>query len=557
MSELHRGDPLQVSIETATIDGSGVARVDGQVVFVPGALPGEGCSVRIAHVGRSAVFAQLLSVLTPSVHRVEPDCPYFPLCGGCALRHMDYEQELALKQTHVQSCLTRIGGQTISALPITGAAQTDGYRNKVQFPVQEQDGRPVAGFFSGKTHRVIPVRHCRIQPDCADAIRGAVLAWMEQYHIRAYDEQTHTGYIRHIYIRFGAESGQILVCIVANCAQLPKKKQLVAALLAAEPGITTIVFSPNTKKGNTVLGTEFHPLYGDGTITDTLCGLQFRLSAPAFYQVNHAQAERLYEKAVQLAGLTGNETVLDLYCGTGTITLCLARHAKKAIGVEIVPQAIEDAKFNAAQNGMENAEFFCMDAGQAAKMLADRHTRPDVIVVDPPRKGVSADVIEEIGAMAPQRVVYVSCDPATLARDLKLLTAAGYTLQTAEAFDLFPRCAHVETVVLLSHKKPDGHINVKVEFGEGEGKVPLDNIAKRAESYKPKERVTYKMIKEYIEAKYGFKVHTAYIAEVKRDLGLPMYDAPNAVEELKQPRKHPTAEKVEAIKDALKHFEVI
>ena len=557
MSELHRGDPLQVSIETATIDGSGVARVDGQVVFVPGALPGERCSVRIAHVGRSAVFAQLLSVLTPSVHRVEPDCPYFPRCGGCALRHMDYEQELALKQAHVQSCLTRIGGQTISALPITGAAQTDGYRNKVQFPVQEQDGCPVAGFFSGKTHRVIPVRPCRIQPDCADAIRGAVLAWMEQYHIRAYDEQTHTGYIRHIYIRFGAESGQILVCIIANCAQLPKKKQLVAALLAAEPGITTIVFSPNTKKGNTVLGTEFHPLYGDGTITDTLCGLQFRLSAPAFYQVNHAQAERLYEKAVQLAGLTGNETVLDLYCGTGTITLCLARHAKKAIGVEIVPQAIEDAKFNAAQNGMENAEFFCMDAGQAAKMLADRRTRPDVIVVDPPRKGVSADVIEAISAMAPQRVVYVSCDPATLARDLKLLTAVGYTLQTAEAFDLFPRCAHVETVVLLSHKKPDEHINVKVEFGEGEGKVPLDNIAKRAESYKPKERVTYKMIKEYIEAKYGFKVHTAYIAEVKRDLGLPMYDAPNAVEELKQPRKHPTAEKVEAITHALKHFEVI
>ena len=467
MSELHRGDPLQVSIETATIDGSGVARVDGQVVFVPGALPGERCSVRIAHVGRSAVFAQLLSVLTPSAHRVEPDCPYFPRCGGCALRHMDYEQELALKQAHVQSCLTRIGGQTISALPITGAAQTDGYRNKVQFPVQEQDGRPVAGFFSGKTHRVIPVRHCRIQPDCADAIRGAVLAWMEQYHIRAYDEQTHTGYIRHIYIRFGAESGQILVCIVANCAQLPKKKQLVAALLAAEPGITTIVFSPNTKKGNTVLGTEFHPLYGDGTITDTLCGLQFRLSAPAFYQVNHAQAERLYEKAVQLAGLTGNETVLDLYCGTGTITLCLARHAKKAIGVEIVPQAIEDAKFNAAQNGMENAEFFCMDAGQAAKMLADRRTRPDVIVVDPPRKGVSADVIEAIGTMAPQRVVYVSCDPATLARDLKLLTAAGYTLQTAEALDLFPRSAHVETVCLLSklnaRRKRSVRMNLTVE----------------------------------------------------------------------------------------------
>ena len=541
MSELHRGDPLQVSIETATIDGSGVARVDGQVVFVPGALPGERCSVRIAHVGRSAVFAQLLSVLTPSAHRVEPDCPYFPRCGGCALRHMDYEQELALKQTHVQSCLTRIGGQTISALPITGAAQTDGYRNKVQFPVQEQDGRPVAGFFSGKTHRVIPVRHCRIQPDCADAIRGAVLAWMEQYHIRAYDEQTHTGYIRHIYIRFGAESGQILVCIVANCAQLPKKKQLVAALLAAEPGITTIVFSPNTKKGNTVLGTEFHPLYGDGTITDTLCGLQFRLSAPAFYQVNHAQAERLYEKAVQLAGLTGNETVLDLYCGTGTITLCLARHAKKAIGVEIVPQAIEDAKFNAAQNGMENAEFFCMDAGQAAKMLADRRIRPDVIVVDPPRKGVSADVIEAISAMAPQRVVYVSCDPATLARDLKLLTAAGYTLQTAEAFDLFPRCAHVETVVLLSRETNPLTVEVRMEVETGE----------------VKEHPTYKRIQEYVQEKYGFKVHTAYIAEVKRMVGLDMHKAPNAVEQRKHEYHPCPPEKVEAIKDALRHFGLI
>ena len=541
MSELHRGDPLQVSIETATIDGSGVARVDGQVVFVPGALPGERCSVRIAHVGRSAVFAQLLSVLTPSAHRVEPDCPYFPRCGGCALRHMDYEQELALKQAHVQSCLTRIGGQTISALPITGAAQTDGYRNKVQFPVQEQDGRPVAGFFSGKTHRVIPVRHCRIQPDCADAIRGAVLAWMEQYHIRAYDEQTHTGYIRHIYIRFGTESGQILVCIVANCAQLPKKKQLVAALLAAEPGITTIVFSPNTKKGNTVLGTEFHPLYGDGTITDTLCGLQFRLSAPAFYQVNHAQAERLYEKAVQLAGLTGNETVLDLYCGTGTITLCLARHAKKAIGVEIVPQAIEDAKFNAAQNGMENAEFFCMDAGQAAKMLADRRTRPDVIVVDPPRKGVSADVIEAISAMAPQRIVYVSCDPATLARDLKLLTAAGYTLQTAEAFDLFPRCAHVETVVLLSRETNPLTIEVRMEVETGE----------------VKEHPTYKRIQEYVQEKYGFKVHTAYIAEVKRMVGLDMHKAPNAVEQRKHEYHPCPPEKVEAIKDALRYFGLI
>ena len=368
---------------------------------------------------------------------------------------------------------------------------------------------------------------------------------MEQYHIRAYDEQTHTGYIRHIYIRFGAESGQILVCIVANCAQLPKKKQLVAALLAAEPDITTIVFSPNTKKGNTVLGTEFHPLYGDGTITDTLCGLQFRLSAPAFYQVNHAQAERLYEKAVQLAGLTGNETVLDLYCGTGTITLCLARHAKKAIGVEIVPQAIEDAKFNAAQNGMENAEFFCMDAGQAAKMLADRHTRPDVIVVDPPRKGVSADVIEAISAMAPQRVVYVSCDPATLARDLKLLTAAGYTLRTAEAFDLFPRCAHVETVVLLSKGEVDSK-KIRVEFS-------LEDM----DMSEFQDGATYTQIKDYVLEHSGLKVSNLYISQIKRKCGIEVgknYNLPKS-EDSRQPQCPPEKEK--AIREAFKYFGMI
>ena len=449
MDKLRRGQRLRVTIESATIDGSGVARVDGQVVFVAGALPGETCEISIAHLGHNAVFADLVRVESPSPHRISPDCPYDGQCGGCALRHMDYEQELSIKRQHVENCLRRIGGQTVDTIAITGADSLDGYRNKVQFPVQMQNGKPAAGFFSARTHTVIPVDHCRIQPDCAGRIRAAVLAWMDKYSIRAYDERTHTGYIRHIYVRAGAESGRILVCIVANADKLPKSRQLVEMLLAAEPAVTTIVFSPNTKKGNTVLGTDFLPLFGDGTITDTLCGLQFRLSAPAFYQVNHAQTERLYEKAVSYAGLTGMETVLDLYCGTGTITLCLARRAGKAVGVEIVPQAIEDAKYNAAQNGMTNAEFYCMDAGAAAKMFAEQGTRPDVIVVDPPRKGVSRDVIDAIEAMSPARVVYVSCDAATLARDVKLLTAAGYRLQRAEAVDLFPRCAHVESVALL------------------------------------------------------------------------------------------------------------
>ena len=454
MKECKRGETLQVTIETATADGTGIARVDGQVVFVPGALPGEVCKIRIAHIGRSAVFAELLRVEQSSAHRVEPDCPYFPRCGGCALRHMDYAQELELKRAHVYNCLTRIGGQTLSSLPITGAEQIDGYRNKVQFPVQEQNGKPVAGFFAGKTHTVIPVAHCRIQPDCADAIRAAVLRWMAQYKIRAYDEKTGRGYIRHIYIRRGAVSGETLVCISANCKQLPRSAELTAAIRAAAPDVTSIVFTPNEKKGNTILGDTFLPLYGPGWIQDTLCGLTFRLSPAVFYQVNHDQAEILYRKALQFAALTGTETVLDLYCGTGTITLCLAREAGRAVGVEVVPQAIEDAKENAKRNGLaDKTEFYCMDAGQAAQMFAAKGERPDVIVVDPPRKGVSPDVIEAMAAVGPRRIVYVSCDPATLARDVKLLRERGYALQTAEAVDLFPRCAHIVTVCLLSRQE--------------------------------------------------------------------------------------------------------
>ena len=278
---------------------------------------------------------------------------------------------------------------------------------------------------------------------------------------------------------------------------------------------------------------------------------------PSFYQVNRDQAEVLYHKALEFAGLTGKETVLDLYCGIGTITLCLAKAAKWVIGAEIVPPAIRDAKENAIRNGIENAEFFCGDAADIAARLEEEGLRPDVVTVDPPRKGLAPEVIASVAAMGPEKVVYVSCDPATLGRDVKLFGQLGYQAVRAAAVDMFPGTAHVETVVLLSHKKADSYIHIDVEFGEGEGKIPVDSIAKRAEAYKPKEKVTYKMIKEYIEAKYGFKVHTAYIAEVKRDLGLPMYDAPNAVEELKQPRKHPTPEKVEAIKDALRYFAVI
>ena len=443
-----------VEIVGAAIDGRGIARVEGQVLFVPGALPGERCLVRVVNIGKTAAHGKLLRVEAASPHRIEPDCPYFPACGGCDFRHADYALETELKRQRVLDALNRIGGCGLENLKITGAAEQDGYRNKVQYPVQEQNGRAEAGFFSAGTHRVIPIAHCRIQPDCADAIRAAVLRWMEQYKIRAYDEKTGRGYIRHIYIRRGTVSGETLVCISANCKQLPRSAELTAAIHAAAPDVTSIVFTPNEKKGNTILGDTFPPLYGPGWIQDTLCGLTFRLSPAAFYQVNHDQAEILYRKALQFAALSGTETVLDLYCGTGTITLCLAREAGRAVGVEVVPQAIEDAKENAKRNGLaDKTEFYCMDAGQAAQMFAAKGERPDVIVVDPPRKGVSPDVIEAMAAMGPRRIVYVSCDPATLARDVKLLRERGYALQTAEAVDLFPRCAHIETVCLLSRQE--------------------------------------------------------------------------------------------------------
>lgn len=445
-------EKYSVQITGMTAEGEGVARIAGEAVFVPGAIPGETCRIRIVNIGKTCAHAVLERVEIPSPHRVKPACPFFENCGGCEFWHMAYEMETACKRQRVYDALQRIGGVEPGELPIHAAPTCEGYRNKVQFPVQAQNGKPVAGFYGSGTHRVVPVSACKIQPVCAGRIRDAVLDWMEQYHIRAYDETNHTGYIRHIYVRCGFASGQIMACIVANCEQLPKRKQLVQALLTAEPKLTTVIVSYNQKKGNTVLGDRFETLYGEGFIEDSLCGLRFRLSPAAFYQVNHDQAEKLYEKAVEFAGLTGVETVLDLYCGTGTITLCLAKKARRAVGVEIVAPAIADAKQNAVRNGADNAEFFCMDAGAAARMFADRGERPDVIVVDPPRKGVSRDVIDAMAAMQPGRIVYVSCDPATLARDVKLLEEAGYRYQKAEAFDLFPRCRHVETACLLTQK---------------------------------------------------------------------------------------------------------
>ena len=557
--EFRKNDILTLDIEDCGVDGEGIGKADGFTVFVKDAVIGDRIKAKIIKAKKNYGYGRLMEVITPSPYRVKPACSIARQCGGCQIQALSYEEQLKFKEKKVRDHLERIGGfKDLEMEPIMGMEEPYHYRNKAQFPVgKNKDGKIITGFYAGRTHSIIENRDCILGVKQNKDVLDCVIGHMEKYHIQPYDETTGKGLVRHIMIRYGFHTDQIMVCLILNGDKLPAEKALVESLCEI-PGMTSITINVNKKRNNVILGNQLRLLWGQSYITDSIGNVSYQISPLSFFQVNPIQTEKLYGKALEYAGLTGNETVWDLYCGIGTISLFLAQRAKFVRGVEIVPQAIDNARENAKINGIENVEFF---VGKAEEVLPREYDKngiyADVIVVDPPRKGCDEALLNTILKMKPERVVYVSCDSATLARDLKILCAEEYELKRVSTTDMFPQSTHVETVVLLSHKKPDGHINVKVEFGEGEGKVPLDNIAKRAESYKPKERVTYKMIKEYIEAKYGFKVHTAYIAEVKRDLGLPMYDAPNAVEELKQPRKHPTPEKVEAIKDALKHFEII
>ena len=535
--ELAKNQEHTVTIEGYGEGGMGVARIDGRVVFVHGALRGEKCRVLILKTLKSVAFAKVLEGVEPSCARVAPDCPYFPRCGGCTYRHMSYEEELRLKRQRVQDNLARIGGSAVAVEEILGAADTLRYRNKAQYPVSK-DGK--VGFYRARTHEVIECEQCLLVKAEADAAAEALREYMRCCRVAGYDEKTGRGLVRHLYVRSNA-AGESLVCVLVNGNRLPQEEALVALLRDACPKCRGIVLGTNTKKGNVILGDRYRTLWGEDRLEDTLCGKRFRLSVPSFYQVNRAQAERLYAKAIEFANLTGQETVLDLYCGAGTITLALSDHAKRVLGAEIVPEAIDDARENAVRNGVKNAEFFCGDASDVAKKLAQEHLRPDVITVDPPRKGLAPDVVESIAAMQPERVVYVSCDSATMARDVKRFADLGYTAARAAAVDMFPRADHVETVVLLSRETNPLTIEVRMEVETGE----------------VKEHPTYKRIQEYVQEKYGFKVHTAYIAEVKRMVGLDMHKAPNAVEQRKHEYHPCPPEKVEAIKDALRHFGLI
>ena len=561
---MQKNDELILKIEDMGVDGAGIGKSDGMTFFVKDAVIGDVVRAKIIKLKKTYGYARLMELLEASADRVEPNCPYYRQCGGCQIQALSYEKQLEFKENKVRNNLERIGGFTkIPMEPIVGMDEPYHYRNKAQFPVgTDKEGHIVTGFYAGRTHTIIPNRDCALGLPVNREILDIVIDFMEKYHISTYDEKTGKGLVRHVLIRCGFSSQEKMVCLIINGKSLPHGEKLVEALRKID-GMTSISLNCNTERTNVILGHKTIVLWGQEYITDQIGDISYEISPVSFYQVNPVQTEKLYGLALEYADLHGEETVWDLYCGIGTISLFLAQKAKQVYGVEIIPQAIENAKRNAVKNGIENAEFF---VGKSEEVLpefyekeaaAGRKAHADVIVVDPPRKGCDEKLLDTIVKMAPDRVVYVSCDSATLARDLKILCEQGYELKRVRAVDQFCHTVHTETVVLLSHKKADSYIHIDVEFGEGEGKIPVDSIAKRAEAYKPKEKVTYKMIKEYIEAKYGFKVHTAYIAEVKRNLGLPMYDAPNAVEELKQPRKHPTPEKVEAIKDALRYFAVI
>ena len=477
---------------------------------------------------------------------------YEKKCGGCPLLALPYREQLAKKQARLQELL----GGFAPVKAVQGMAEPLHYRNKAIASFATQRGKLVCGLYAEGTHRVLPGADCLLQEEILNKTLAAVLDAARACRWTAYDEDRGTGLLRHTVLR-SSGGGKVLVTLVTPGPDLPGSKNFCTALRKKAPWVVSIVQNINPTRSSAVLGSREKTLYGPGFVLDTLCGTQFAISSRSFYQVNRTQTEVLYKKALELAKLTGRETVIDAYCGIGTIGLCAAPLAKQVIGVERNPAAVKDAAANARRNKIANARFVCADATEWMAAAAGEGLHPDVVFLDPPRAGSTPECIAAVNKMKPRRIVYVSCDPETLARDVAAFTRLGWRAAKFCPVDLFPQTKHVETVVLLSHKKADSYIHIDVEFGEGEGKIPVDSIAKRAEAYKPKEKVTYKMIKEYIEAKYGFKVHTAYIAEVKRNLGLPMYDAPNAVEELKQPRKHPTPEKVEAIKDALRYFAVI
>ena len=546
---LQKNQVLTLQVERLSSDGSGVAHSpEGETVFIPGAAPGDEARVRIVKDCKRYAFGILDEVLTPSPDRIPVDCAVAGPCGGCSLRHLDYAAELRAKQENVADAFARIGGLDVPVLPIVGSPEIDRYRNKVQFPVgTDKAGHPCIGFYAGRTHCIVPCPDCRLQPGVLNEIGNTLCAFFAEKGIHPYNEETGKGLVRHIFLRRGAHSGQIMVCLVCTRAKIPSADELCTRLKEAFPDIVTILLNVNAKNTNVILGSETHTLYGQGYIEDTLCGVPVQLGPLSFYQVNTLAAEQLYGIAAEYAQLTPDDLLLDLYCGMGTIGLSMADHCRELVGVEIVPEAIESAKANAARMGAAisaKSRFFCADAGQAAAQLAAEGLHPDVVMLDPPRKGCDEATLSAVVRMAPRRVVYVSCNPATAARDAAWLEQNGYHAEKVQPVDLFPRTKHVETVCLLSKLQAKQHIEIDLNMDE----LDLTDAEKKA---------TYQEIKDYVLEHSGLKVSSLYIAQVKQKCGIierENYNKPKS-EDTRQPQCPPEKEK--AIMEALKHFGMI
>ena len=554
---MNKNDIVTVEITDIGVSGEGIGHVDGYTLFIKDAVIGDVVEAKVMKAKKNYGYARLMKVITPSEYRVEPKCAFARRCGGCQIQEMSYDRQLVFKDQKIRGNLERIGGFTKDQIdtvmqPVVGMEHPFGYRNKAQFPFgTDKEGNPITGFYAGRTHDIIANTDCALGVEKNKEILEIILQYMRENKIKSYDEKTGKGLIRHALIRYGFKTKEIMVCLVVNGKKLPKAEHLIEKLIQIE-GMTSITISPNTRRDNVIMGDSYEILWGQGYITDYIGNVKYQISPLSFYQVNPVQTEKLYGLALEYADLKGDETVWDLYCGIGTISLFLAQKAKQVYGVEIVPQAIDDAKENAKINAIDNAEFF---VGKAEEVLPEYYAEyerehngeaahADVIVVDPPRKGCDETLLETIVKMQPEKVVYVSCDSATLARDLKYLCANGYEIRMCRGVDQFPQSVHVETVVLLSQQKPDDTIEIDLDLDE------LD--ATSAEL-----KATYQEIKDYVLKEFGLKVSNLYISQVKRKCGIEVgenYNLPKT-ENPKVPQC--PKEKEDAIKAALKYFAMI
>ena len=574
--EYKKNDLLTVTIEDMGHDGEGIGKVDGYTVFVKDTVIGDKVQAKIMKAKKNYGYARLVEIMEPSKDRVEPRCAYARQCGGCQIQALSYEKQLAYKQQKIANNLIRIGGfqkEEIPMQPIIGMEYPYHYRNKAQFPVGcDKEGHLIAGFYAGRTHSIISNRKCYLGVEVNEQILNLVLAHMEAHDIPAYDEMTGKGLVRHVLIRYGFQSKEIMVCLVVNGSRIPGAEDLIAKLREI-PGMTSISLNINREKTNVILGRKGKLLWGQEYITDTIGPIAYQISPQSFYQVNPVQTQKLYKKALEYAGLEGNETVWDLYCGIGTISLFLAQKAKQVYGVEIVPAAIEDAKRNATLNHITNAEFF---VGKAEEVLPEKYEKEgiyaDVIVVDPPRKGCEESVLATMVKMQPKRIVYVSCDSATLARDLKYLRGEGYEVKKVQGVDQFPHTVHVETVVLLSQHRDkstclDERSSRQIEMQASrlasllaqkpDDTIEIDLDLDELDATSAELKATYQEIKDYVLKEFGLKVSSLYISQVKRKCGIEVgenYNLPKS-ENARVPQC--PKEKEDAIKAALKYYAMI